>query len=148
MNKDEKEALRELYKYEMEVIENSLLKKAIENNTDYSSFEYAELKHILNCVKAKHDLFEKITYNIELLVGIFICAVVNFCTPLHMIMSFAVDVIIMTILWSVWRYACKSSFERVENFLRGKCELHRTDKLVNVGIDGFRPFTIELYNNK
>ena len=148
MNKQDREALNELKKYEMEVIEKNMLERAITQNDDYNDFEYSELKYILNCLKAKHDLFVRITFNIELLVEIFICVTVTFCTSLPILISCAVNVTIILILYLAWQYACKCSFERITNFLSGKCNLHRFENNAAVDIDGFRPFTIIIPNNK
>ncbi|MBD5444287.1 MAG: hypothetical protein HDR29_01920 [Lachnospiraceae bacterium] len=148
MNKQDREALNELRKYEMEVIEKNMLERATNQNKDYNDFEYSELMYILNCLKAKHDLFVKVTSNIELLIGILLCTTVALYTSLPMLMSCVVNVIIMLILYSVWRYACRCSFERITNFLSGKCSLHRFENNAAVDIDGFRSFTIIIPNNK
>lgn len=146
MNKEEREALKEVQRYEMEVIEQKLLEKAAAENADYSNFEYTELQHILNCIKAKYDLFVKVTFNIELIVGTMFCATVTFFTSLPNLLSYAVNVIIMLILYFVWRYACKCCFEQVTNFFAGKCKLYRNKNYVQIDVDGFKPFIIQMPN--
>lgn len=148
MNKENREALKELRKYEMEVIEKNMLERTIIQNDDYNDFEYSELKYILNCLKAKHNLFVKVTSGIEFLVGMFTCATITLCTSLSVLISCSVNVIVILILYFVWQYTCKCSFERITNFLSGKCNLHRFENNAAVDVDGFRTFTIIIPNNK
>lgn len=133
--------LEKMRAYELEVIEKNLLSSAINDNSDYKNFEYIELTIILNRLKSDHKSIMKATNIIELFVGI----IVGFCSGLFL--SFPLSLIIFPILGILIccrRHICNVEYERIYNFLNGKCRLCRIGNAVRIEIEGFNAFSMNI----